>query len=123
MATATAATAAEASVRLTTKGELPGGVNEKCYAEIPLHSPGLWGLPNASLFLDFNLPLLLLQLAVIFILTQALHLVLKRIRLPRLISEILVFPFPSFSYLSINNVQLFFIIMVFELASSHGISK
>ncbi|PHT82104.1 hypothetical protein T459_15119 [Capsicum annuum] len=72
-----------------TEGELPGGVNEKCYAEIPLHSPGLWGLPNSGLFLDFNLPLILLQLAVIFLLTQALHLVLKRIRLPRLISEIL----------------------------------
>lgn len=83
------ATAAISSVKLT--GELPGAVSEKCYAEIPLHSPGIWGLPDASLFLDFNLPLLLLQLALIFFLTQSLHLVLKRIRLPRLISEILVF--------------------------------
>ncbi|TMW89441.1 hypothetical protein EJD97_017186 [Solanum chilense] len=81
------ATAAVSLVKLT--GELPGAVSEKCYAEIPLHSPGIWGLPDASLFLDFNLPLLLLQLALIFFLTQSLHLVLKRIRLPRLISEIL----------------------------------
>ncbi|XP_055811060.1 cation/H(+) antiporter 4-like [Solanum dulcamara] len=83
------ATATATSVKINPKGELPGGVDEKCYAEIPLHSPGLWGLPDSSLFLDFNLPLLLLQLAVIFLLTQSLHLVLKRIRLPRLISEIL----------------------------------
>ncbi|KAM3236074.1 cation/H(+) antiporter 3-like [Capsicum annuum] len=71
------------------KGELPGGVDDKCYAEIPLHSPGIWALRDYSLFLNFNLPLILLQLAIIFLLTQALHLVLKRIRLPRFISEIL----------------------------------
>ncbi|KAL7125846.1 hypothetical protein ABFS83_14G143500 [Erythranthe nasuta] len=73
-----------------TKGDLPGSVaGDFCTVDIGLHSPGVWGSDGERTFLQYTLPRLQLQLAVIFILTQSLHLLLRRFHLPRLVSEIL----------------------------------
>ncbi|KAL2227368.1 cation/H(+) antiporter 15 [Sesamum indicum] len=70
--------------------ELPGNVTDDyCYVDIALHSPGIWETNGSRNFLQFALPRLQLQLAIIFILTQSLHLLLRRFHLPRLVSEIL----------------------------------
>ncbi|KAK4433385.1 Cation/H(+) antiporter 4 [Sesamum alatum] len=70
--------------------ELPGNVTDDyCYVDIALHSPGIWETNGNRSFLHFVLPRLQLQLAIIFILTQSLHLLLRRFHLPRLVSEIL----------------------------------
>lgn len=77
------------SVRIP-RTELPGNVtNDMCYVDIGLHSPGIWGSGDAREFLQYALPRLQLQLAVIFTLTQSLHLLLRRFHLPRIVSEIL----------------------------------
>ncbi|KAL3521272.1 hypothetical protein ACH5RR_019421 [Cinchona calisaya] len=54
---------------------------------INVHSNG--GVWNDSAFLSHALPRLQLQLAVIFVLTQSLHLLLRRFHFPRICSEIL----------------------------------
>ncbi|KAI3458479.1 hypothetical protein Pfo_015142 [Paulownia fortunei] len=73
-----------------TRRELPGNVTDDyCYIDIGLHSSGVWGPHGPRSFLQFALPRLQLQLAVIFILTQSLHLLLRRFHLPRIVSEIL----------------------------------
>ncbi|KAL3630549.1 hypothetical protein CASFOL_023533 [Castilleja foliolosa] len=73
-----------------TRLELPGNVNnEFCYVDVGLHSPGIWGRDGAKEFLLFALPRLQLQLALIFTLTQSIHLLLRRFHLPRIVSEIL----------------------------------
>ncbi|KAL0282226.1 UNVERIFIED_CONTAM: Cation/H(+) antiporter 15 [Sesamum angustifolium] len=70
--------------------ELPGNVTDDyCYVDIALHSPGIWETNGNRNFLQFALPRLQLQLAIIFLLTQSLHLLLRRFHLPRLVSEIL----------------------------------
>ncbi|CAA0836637.1 Cation/H(+) antiporter 4 [Striga hermonthica] len=69
---------------------LPGNVtNDFCYVSVGLHSPGVWGSTDAGKFLNYALPRLQLQLAVIFALTQGIHLLLRRFHLPRIVSEIL----------------------------------
>uniref|UniRef100_A0A5B6Z9M8 Putative cation/H(+) antiporter 3-like n=1 Tax=Davidia involucrata TaxID=16924 RepID=A0A5B6Z9M8_DAVIN len=69
---------------------LPRRGDEFCKADpTPLHSPSIWELKNAKIFLDYPLPRLHLQLAVIFILTQSLYILLKRFHLSRIVSEIL----------------------------------
>ncbi|XP_057807964.1 cation/H(+) antiporter 15-like [Salvia miltiorrhiza] len=71
--------------------ERPGNVTtDFCYVDTALHSAGIWGSSAGSRgFLDYALPRLQLQLAIIFIITQSLHLLLRRFHLPRLVSEIL----------------------------------
>lgn len=76
-----------------TRLELPGNVTgDFCSVDITLHSPGIWASGGSKPFLEYELPRLQLQLAIIFILTQSLHLVFRRFHLPRIVSEILVFP-------------------------------
>ncbi|CAH9059902.1 unnamed protein product [Cuscuta epithymum] len=73
-------------------GQLPGDAENKCEAVIHLHSPGLWdvGDPNYPRgLLDYTLPLLLLQLCIIFFLTQSLYLLIKPARMPRIVAELL----------------------------------
>ncbi|KAL6509368.1 hypothetical protein OROGR_022678 [Orobanche gracilis] len=70
--------------------ELPGNVTDDfCYVDIGLHAPGVWDAEAAKNFLRFSLPRLQLQLAIIFTLTQSIHLLLRRFHLPRIVSEIL----------------------------------
>ncbi|KAG6393137.1 hypothetical protein SASPL_147372 [Salvia splendens] len=70
--------------------ERPGNVTtDFCYVDMALHSTGIWGSHDNADLLDFALPRLQLQLAIIFFITQSLHLLLRRFNLPRLVSEIL----------------------------------
>ncbi|VFQ72802.1 unnamed protein product [Cuscuta campestris] len=73
-------------------GQLPGDPENKCEAIIHIHSPGVWdvGDPNypRGLF-DHTLPLLLLQLCIVFALTQSLYLLIKPARMPRIVAELL----------------------------------
>ncbi|KAG8380735.1 hypothetical protein BUALT_Bualt06G0047000 [Buddleja alternifolia] len=72
------------------EGELPVNVRDDfCYINIALHSTGVWGYEEARSFLQHTLPRVQLQLAIIFMLTQSLHLLLRRFHLPRLVSEIM----------------------------------
>ncbi|KAM7491872.1 hypothetical protein LguiA_034793 [Lonicera macranthoides] len=74
------------------KWELPGHrLDENCTVLIPLHSPGFWNLHsnNTNTFLNYALPRFQLQLAIIYLLTQSLHLFFRRFCLPRLVPEIL----------------------------------
>lgn len=75
--------------------EDPGGTHDECIVKTKVHSPGLWGNDLDGMkyhFLAYSLPRLFLQLCIMFGLTQALHLLLlKRFRLPRIVSELLVF--------------------------------
>lgn len=57
--------------------------------QLEIRSKGIWDLGSAESFLHYELPLLHLQLSVIFLLTYCLHFFLKRLRFPRIISEIL----------------------------------
>ena len=71
--------------------ERPGNVtSDFCYVDSAVHSAGVWGSAGSRPFLGFALPRLQLQLAIIFFITQSLHLLLRRFHLPRLVSEILV---------------------------------
>ncbi|KAE9451530.1 hypothetical protein C3L33_16566, partial [Rhododendron williamsianum] len=64
--------------------------NQSCSRDpVPIHSPGVWDMEEMKSFLGFALPRLQLQLAVIFLLTQSLYLLLKRFHLPRVASEIM----------------------------------
>lgn len=89
--------------------DLPGQTSdENCTVHIWLHSPGVWNLVGDNGFLNYVLPRLQLQLALIFLVTQALHALFKRFYLPRMISEIMAGVilgktvmgrlFPSFTY-------------------------
>ncbi|XP_042026514.1 cation/H(+) antiporter 4-like [Salvia splendens] len=70
--------------------ERPGNITtDFCYVDMALHSTGIWGSHDNTNLLDFALPRLQLQLAIIFFITQSLHLFLRRFHLPRLVSEIL----------------------------------
>ncbi|CAH9126639.1 unnamed protein product [Cuscuta epithymum] len=74
------------------KLQVPGMTKDRCEAQILLHSPGLWGDGSDTyqyFFFTYTLPRLLLQISVIFALTHSLYLLLKRFRLPRIVSEIL----------------------------------
>ncbi|XP_059627067.1 cation/H(+) antiporter 15-like [Cornus florida] len=63
---------------------------DSCVAELmPLHSQGIWNLQNLHSIYNYPLPMLHMQLAVIFILTQSIHTVLKRFNVSRIVSEIL----------------------------------
>ncbi|XP_059627069.1 cation/H(+) antiporter 4-like [Cornus florida] len=69
---------------------MPGPNKDYCVAEIlPLHSPGIFNLPKNRSFNTYALPELHLQLAMIFIVTQSTHMVLKRFNVSRTVSEIL----------------------------------
>ncbi|XP_059627064.1 cation/H(+) antiporter 3-like [Cornus florida] len=69
---------------------LPGPDNDVCAAQLlPLHSPGVWNLTNSNTILRYLLPTLHLQLAIIFILTQSLHMLLRRFHVSRTVTEIL----------------------------------
>ncbi|XP_019149671.1 PREDICTED: cation/H(+) antiporter 3-like [Ipomoea nil] len=70
----------------------PGASEDYCLGRILLHSPGLWPAevnPENFHFFTYSLPRMLAQIALIFSLTQALYLLLKRFRLPRLVCELL----------------------------------
>ncbi|KAL3820550.1 hypothetical protein ACJIZ3_006455 [Penstemon smallii] len=68
----------------------PGNVTyDFCHVDLQLHSPGVWGRNLADTFFQYALPRLQLQLALMFFVTQSLHLLLRRFHLPRLVSEIL----------------------------------
>ncbi|KAG8380883.1 hypothetical protein BUALT_Bualt06G0063000 [Buddleja alternifolia] len=70
--------------------DLPGNLTDDfCYVDIGLHSPGIWSNDGARTFLQYALPRLQLQLAIIFLLTQSLHLFFRRFHLPRIVSEIM----------------------------------
>ncbi|KAL1543688.1 cation/H(+) antiporter 3-like [Salvia divinorum] len=70
--------------------ERPGNItSDFCYVDAAVHSAGIWGSAGSRPFLGFALPRLQLQLAIIFFVTQFLHLLLRRFDLPRLVSEIL----------------------------------
>ncbi|XP_073017521.1 cation/H(+) antiporter 15-like isoform X1 [Primulina eburnea] len=61
---------------------------DPCYKGLGMHSRGSWGL-SLTEFFHFTFPRLQLQLAIIFIVTQSLHLLLRRFNLPRIVSEIM----------------------------------
>lgn len=70
------------------------GVNpvekENCAIPIKVQSPGWFILKHSSDYIfNYSLPRLLLQLSLIFILTHSLHVFLRRLSLPRIISKIL----------------------------------
>ncbi|KAL8539325.1 hypothetical protein ACS0TY_001084 [Phlomoides rotata] len=70
--------------------ERPGNITgDFCFINTALHSPGIWDSQAAKTFLHYALPRLQLQLALIFIVTQSLHVLLRRFHLPRITSEIL----------------------------------
>ncbi|VFQ84680.1 unnamed protein product [Cuscuta campestris] len=72
--------------------QVPGQTSDHCAAQILLHSPGLWGDGSDMYqyrFFTYALPRLLLQISVVFLLTHTLYLLLKRFRLPRIVSELL----------------------------------
>ncbi|KAK2982453.1 hypothetical protein RJ640_026296 [Escallonia rubra] len=69
--------------------ELPGQNDESCWVDVPLHSAGLWSASKARNFLNYALPRLQLQLALIFIVTQSLHVLLRRLYMPRIVSEVM----------------------------------
>lgn len=80
------------AVNFGQRRELPGNLTDDfCEIDIPLHSAGAWDIGGARSFLHYVLPRLQLQLAVIFLLTQSLHLLLRRFHMPRIFSELLVF--------------------------------
>ncbi|KAK3015197.1 hypothetical protein RJ639_005406 [Escallonia herrerae] len=72
-------------------GDLPGQKNgDLCRVHIPLHSKGIWEeVKEEKGILSQPLPRLQLQLAAIFLVTQSLHLLLRRFHLPRIVPEIL----------------------------------
>ncbi|KAK1571108.1 hypothetical protein Q3G72_012031 [Acer saccharum] len=61
-----------------------------CWKIIPVYSDGIWNLEDGENIFRHTLLRLYVQLALIFILTSIIHFVLKRIHLPRIVSEILV---------------------------------
>ncbi|XP_047325974.1 cation/H(+) antiporter 4-like [Impatiens glandulifera] len=66
----------------------PQGNNRICTGDPNMiHSPGIWDRDGAKHFLSFALPRLQLQLAIIFIVTYALHTLFKRFNLPRIVAE------------------------------------
>ncbi|KZV43294.1 cation/H(+) antiporter 3-like [Dorcoceras hygrometricum] len=73
----------------STKGIPSNSKNDLCATELALHSPGAWGTSIAQLFHEYAFPRLQLQLAIIFLVTQSLHLLLRRFNLPRIVSEIM----------------------------------
>ncbi|KAK1365069.1 Cation/H(+) antiporter 4 [Heracleum sosnowskyi] len=63
---------------------------ENCAIPIKVQSPGWFILKHSSDYIfNYSLPRLLLQLSLIFILTHSLHVFLRRLSLPRIISKIL----------------------------------
>ncbi|KAK2636772.1 hypothetical protein Ddye_031564 [Dipteronia dyeriana] len=65
-------------------------LNGSCWKFIPVYSDGIWNLEDGENIFRHTLLRLYVQLALIFILTSFMHFALKRIHLPRIISEILV---------------------------------
>ncbi|KAK3019502.1 hypothetical protein RJ639_003174 [Escallonia herrerae] len=78
-----------AADQLGYNGELPGQNDEICGVDVPLHSAGLWSASKARNFLNYALPRLQLQLALIFIVTQSFHVLLGRLYMPRIVSEVM----------------------------------
>nr|GMD02137.1 cation/H(+) antiporter 3-like [Ipomoea batatas] len=72
-------------------GQMPGQTDDFCRADIYIHSRGFWDNDpfDPRPFLSYSLPLLLVQLCIIFVLTQFLHLLMKRALMPRVVSELL----------------------------------
>ncbi|KAL2549829.1 Cation/H(+) antiporter 15 [Forsythia ovata] len=80
----------DSSPDVIVRREFPGNLtDDMCSIDISLHSTGVWDVVAAKNFLHFALPRLQLQLAVIFLLTQSLHLLLRRFHMPRILSELL----------------------------------
>ncbi|KAG9134421.1 hypothetical protein Leryth_026627 [Lithospermum erythrorhizon] len=61
-----------------------------CPINVDYNSPGLFDPLRASNFLSYDLPRIHFQLVIIFLLTYPLHMLLKKIHLPRIASQILV---------------------------------
>lgn len=87
----------------TQQGDNVRRYDEMCSYDIALNSPGLFAFGFQE-FLTYILPRLELQLALMFSLTQALHLLFRRFNFPRNFSEILVY---------IRNFVLFFLVWVY----------
>jgi len=66
-----------------------------CYAATMITSEGVWNKQNP---LNYSLPLFLLQLVLVLVVTRLFVYVLKPIRQPRVISELMVSPFNIFYY-------------------------
>lgn len=58
-----------------------------CYAPTMITTNGIWQGDNP---LDYSLPLFILQLTLVVIVTRAMFYILKPLKQPRVISEILV---------------------------------
>lgn len=89
----------------------PQEFDQKCKADLQVHSPGLLGSSVGldRFFLGYALTRLLLQLGLISFVTQSLHLLLRRFNVPRITSEILVnFLITFFMYIKrqINGVNI-----------------
>jgi len=80
--------------RLLEESVLPLQVNETkkivCYAATMITSEGFWQKENP---LNYSLPLFLLQLLLVVVATRLFVYILKPIRQPRVISELMVSPF------------------------------
>lgn len=92
-------------------GQMPGQTDDFCRADIYIHSRGFWDNDpfDPRPFLSYSLPLLLVQLCIIFVLTQFLHLLMKRALMPRVVSELLVFillrPIPFLATIQFNSIR------------------
>lgn len=64
-----------------------------CYAATMISSDGLWHKENP---LYYSLPLFLVQLLLVLVITRLFVYILKPIRQPRVISELMVSPFTIF---------------------------
>uniref|UniRef100_A0A5B6Z7U9 Cation/H(+) antiporter 4-like n=1 Tax=Davidia involucrata TaxID=16924 RepID=A0A5B6Z7U9_DAVIN len=73
-------------------------VNGFCKADhAPLHSPGIWDSTKAKNFIHYVLPRLQIQVAILILFSQSLHLLLGRFFSSRVVSEILTFDEETFS--------------------------
>ncbi|XP_031278750.1 cation/H(+) antiporter 4-like [Pistacia vera] len=76
-------------INTTSYADLKNRLDGSCHQFIPVYSDGIWNESNDGNILKHALLRLYLQIAVTFILTSVIHLLLRRYGLPRLISEIL----------------------------------
>lgn len=101
-------------------------VNDTCMLDPTMSSihiiGGVWNENNKNIFSQ-PLPRLQLQLAVIFALTQSLHLLLKQLHLPRICSEILVLSRKNLQFFSIcccyQQFNVLYLLLVLRLELSY----
>ena len=76
-----------ATAQVTPRGNISSAASVVCYSPMMVTAYGIWQGVNP---LEFSLPLFILQTAIIVATTRLLVLLLKPIRQPRVIAEILV---------------------------------